>query len=94
MKTVAIYGMQVTEIPQEEKKMLGIKYGLRVLNYQPTQLSDPNINQGFIITKVNRIPVKSLKHFEELFRKKNGVMLAGFYDDGIHDHYYFDHSNS
>jgi len=90
MKTVAIYGMQITEIPQEEKKSLGVKYGLKVINFEPSQLSDPSINQGFIITKVNGIPVKSLEHFEELLKEKSGVMLDGIYGDGTHDHYYLE----
>ena len=90
MKTAAVLGMQVTEMSEEEKHSMGIKYGLKVVHSQPVQLYDPNINEGFIITKVNGTPIKSFQHFEELLKGKDGVMLGGIYEDGTHDHYYFE----
>ena len=43
-----------------------------------------DIREGFIVTKVNDVPVKSVKEFnEEIKKKKAGelVILTGTYDD-------------
>jgi len=90
MKTAAISGIQVTEISGKEKSTLGINYGLKVTNCKSMRFNDPNVNEGFIITTVNGVPIKSIQHFGELLKENDGVMLDGFYGDGTHDHYYLE----
>jgi S1-C subfamily serine protease len=90
MKSTAISGIQVSEISDSEKKSLGIRYGLKVVSSQSLAVYDPNVNEGFIITTVNGVPVKSVEHFRALLSEHDGVMLGGFYCDGTHDHYYFE----
>jgi hypothetical protein len=90
MKTAAISGIQVTEISGKEKSSLGINYGLKVINCSLLRFNDPNVNEGFIITTVNGVPIKSIQHFGDLLKENDGVILSGFYGDGIHDHYYLE----
>lgn len=46
-----------------------------------------------IITRVNGVTIKSFKHFGELLKENDGVMLGGIYGDGTHDEYYFENSH-
>ena len=90
MKNAAIFGMQVSEISKKERSSMGINYGLKVINSRHVELNDPNINEGFIITTVNEVPIKSIQHFEEMLKDSDGVMIGGIYSDGTHDHYYLE----
>ena len=72
---------------------MGVNYGLKVTKCNVQRPTDPNVNEGFIITSVNGVPIKSIKHFRELLKENDGVMLGGFYSDGIHDHYYLEDVN-
>jgi len=90
-ENAAIPGLQVTEISEKEKSLFGINYGLRITNSQHLEPNGPNINEGFVITTINGIPVNSIEHFWKMLKENDGVMLGGIYSDGTHDHYFMEH---
>jgi S1-C subfamily serine protease len=48
-----------------------------------------DIREGFIVTKVNEVPVKSVKEFNEILKKKRPgelVILTGRYENSAREY--------
>jgi serine protease Do len=64
---------------------LDINNGVRVKELGSGKLAKyTDIREGFVITKVNEVAVKSVKEFNELLKKKKSgelVILSGTYED-------------
>jgi serine protease Do len=80
---VASLGMELEDVSKEDLKGLGIEQGVIVTDLGNGKLSRyTDIREGFIITKVNDRPVKSVKDFNDIIEnKKTGelVILSGTY---------------
>lgn len=77
--------VDVEEVDAKVLKQLDLKNGVRIKKLGNGKLArSTDIRDGFIVTKVNDVPVKSVKEFnEELKKKKAGelVILTGTYED-------------
>jgi serine protease Do len=82
---VAALGMELEDIDGKVTKKLDIDNGVRVKQLGNGRISrETEIREGFIITKVNDTPVKSVKEFNDIIKaKKPGelVILSGTYED-------------
>jgi len=76
-------GAEVTSISPEEKQKLGIKNGVKVVKIFDTKLREYRVEEGFVITHVDKSPVDSP---EELIAALEGLgkefMLEGVYPNG------------
>lgn len=76
-------GMELEALGHEVLEDLGLEHGILVKSLGNGKLSRyTDIREGFIITKVNDRPVRSVKEFKEIIRsKKTGelVILSGTY---------------
>lgn len=85
IKGFASLGFDIEEADEKILKKLELKGGVQVKalgNGKLAQYTD--IREGFIITHVNDEPVKSVKEFNELMKKKNTgdlIILTGTYED-------------
>jgi serine protease Do len=81
----ASLGLEVEEVDGNVLKKLDINNGVRVTELGSGKLAKyTDIREGFIITKVNEVTVKSVKEFNELLKKKKSgelVILSGTYED-------------
>ncbi len=81
----ASLGLEVEEVDGNVLKKLDINNGVRVKELGSGKLAKyTDIREGFIITKVNEVTVKSVKEFNELLKKKKSgelVILSGTYED-------------
>jgi len=81
----AALGLEVEELDTKELKRLELENGVRVKALGNGKLARyTDIKEGFIITKLNDAPIKSVKQFNELLKnKKSGdlVILSGTYED-------------
>ncbi|WP_333818664.1 Do family serine endopeptidase [Ohtaekwangia sp.] len=81
----ASLGLEVEDVSGNVLKKLDINNGVRVKELGNGKLAKyTDIREGFIITKVNETPVKSVKEFNELLKKKKTgelVILSGTYED-------------
>lgn len=81
----AALGIELEEIDGNVLKKLDIQNGVRVKQLGNGKLvRETEIREGFIITKVNDTPVKSVKEFSEIIRKKKPgelIILSGTYLD-------------
>ena len=84
-------GMQLDEVDEAVLDDLGLKQGIEVKSLGNGALSRyTDIREGFIITKVNDRPVKSVKDFNEIIASKRSgelVILSGVYKQNPRSEY-------
>lgn len=78
-------GIELEDIDAKVLKKLDIQSGVRVKQLGNGKLARyTEIREGFIITKINDIPVKSVKEFNEILKKKKAgdlIVLTGIYEN-------------
>ena len=75
-------GASFENLTQKEKDDLNLEYGVKVTKLvRGILMNNTNIQEGFIITKVNDQPVSSVAELEKIIssKKDSGVLLEGIY---------------
>jgi Do/DeqQ family serine protease len=87
---MASLGGEFEVISKKEKEKLNLMGGVKLKKLQDGKLkSKTSIREGFIITHVNKEPVRSVEEFEDILGKtEGGVLLEGFYPDRPGVRYY------
>ena len=84
--------MELEDIDAKVLKNLDIENGVRIKDLGNGKLARyTDIREGFIITQVNETPVKSVKEFNELLKKKKAgelVILSGRYENSLREYNY------
>jgi serine protease Do len=81
----ASLGFELEEVDANVLKNLDIQHGVRVKELGKGKLARyTDMREGFIITKINEVPVKSVKEVNEILKKKKTgelIILSGTYED-------------
>ncbi len=81
----ASLGVTLEEVNAKELKALNLTNGVKIKSLENGKLARfTDVREGFIVTKVNDKPVKSIKEFNEALKAKNAgdlVILTGTYAD-------------
>lgn len=81
----AALGIELEDLDGKVLKKLDIESGVRIKELGNGKLKrETQIKPGFIITRINDTPVKSVKEFNEILKKKKPgelVILSGTYED-------------
>lgn len=87
---VSSLGATFKDLSADDISGLDIDGGVQVVELGRGKLSqETNMEKGFIITKINRTPVKSVKDLEKILsQEQGGVMLEGVYPDSAQKYYY------
>jgi S1-C subfamily serine protease len=89
---LAALGMELEEVDAKVLKNLDIESGVRVKRLGNGKLANyTDIQEGFIITKVNEEPVKSVKELNEVLKAKKAgelVILSGRYENSLREYNY------
>jgi len=81
-------GASFENITAQDKKELGIKYGVKITSINNGKLMQGGIKKGFIITKIDNKPVTSVDDIKSVLSKKAGaVLIEGVYPDGSRAYY-------
>jgi len=81
-------GAKFREITDKQKNSLGISYGLQVTELQDGKLKVGGIKEGYIITKINRTPVKTIDDLKRVLDiVSGGVLIEGVYPNGVVAYY-------
>lgn len=75
-------GVEVEELSTSEARKMGLSGGLKVKKINKGIIQDnTNMKVGFIITAINRRPVKTIEDLEEMLKASqgDGVMMQGKY---------------
>jgi serine protease Do len=87
---LAILGANFEELNKNELGHFGISSGIRVKELFPGKLMKAGVNEGYIITHINKIPVNSISDIEKILKDANGgVYLKGIYPNGVQEYYAF-----
>ena len=85
-----ILGAKIVEVDDEDKKSLGIKYGVKITELTAGKLRAEGVREGFIITQVNNKPVYSVEDLKKIVENiKGGVYIKGVYPNGVIAYYAF-----
>lgn len=83
-------GVELEQASSKECKKAGIESGVKVSKLLAGKLrQQTDMREGFIITKIDKTPVKSVKDVTDLLNSKTGgVMMEGVYPDYPGTYYY------
>lgn len=86
-----LLGATLTPVDESESRSLGLRYGLKVESLGAGKLKEAGVREGFIITKANRVPLTSVKDFQQVTAAaSDGLFIAGVYPDGRVRYYAID----
>lgn len=89
-ETFTILGAKFQDLTSEDKKKLGLRFGLKITDLGNSKLKNAGIQDGFIITYFNKQPIKSFADFQENLNKTHGgVYIEGMYPNGMTATYVF-----
>ncbi len=85
-----ILGVEVSDLSARDKKELGLEVGVKVTGIGPGKIqNNTNMQEGFVIIKVNGRAVKDTREFLSLLGSlQGGVMLEGVYPHIPGSYYY------
>lgn len=85
-----VLGAKFEEISPSEREQLGINGGVRITKLYPGALrSQTSIQEGFIITEVNKVSIDSIDELmEALSSQQGGVLFEGIYPGNPGEYYY------
>ncbi len=81
-------GADLEQASGSELERLNIKHGVRVASLRQGRLRSAGIREGFIITHVDRKPVKTSRDVIKILQDaKGGVLVEGIYPNGVRVYY-------
>lgn len=85
-----IMGAKLENITPEDKKQLGIKYGVKITKLGPGKFSKAGIEEGFVITRMNNKAINSVNDIKSIIdNTQGGVYIEGIYPNGVIAYYAF-----
>ncbi len=90
-KVESLLGAELADVQKDVARKLNIEHGVQIRKLLPGVLrKQTNIQEGFIILRVNGKPVKDIKDLEDrLNGNQGGVMLEGVYEGKPGETYYY-----
>jgi Do/DeqQ family serine protease len=85
---VEILGAEIKEVGSSTKQELGISNGLQITKLKEGKFKEVGIQEGFIITRVNRTDVDSVQELYQMLQNlTGGVLIEGIYPNGLVAYY-------
>jgi serine protease Do len=85
-----ILGASFEPVTDREKQSLGIRNGVKVKTLKPGKFMKVGIQEGFILTMVNKKPVESVKDIADILKKsEGGIIIEGVDKNGSRSYYAF-----
>ena len=82
-ETVSAFGASFEELSAAEKRNLGIKNGVRVVDVNSGKFRSRGIKEGYVITQINDRAVNSLDDIKKIVDTSDGgIYIEGIYPDG------------
>ncbi|MCT4645512.1 MAG: Do family serine endopeptidase [Carboxylicivirga sp.] len=76
-------GAEVEAVSSDNLRRLGIRYGIQVVEVGNGSLHQSGVKEGYIITKVNSVAIKSVEDFKSAIANADeGLFLTGIYPNG------------
>lgn len=89
-EVVEILGASFEAISDREKQSLGVRHGVKVKSLKPGKLMKVGIQEGFVLTSVNKKPVDSVKDIADILENsEGGIIIEGLDQKGSRSYYAF-----
>lgn len=81
-------GATFEQVPSDELDRLGIENGVQIKTIRRGELLNKGVREGFIITHIDKTPVKNTDDIVKLIEgKRGGVLIEGVYPNGKRSYY-------
>ncbi len=81
-------GADFEKVSKVERDLLNIDYGVRIVKVHDGLIRQMELEEGFIITNINRIPIKDPETLTDILTKIRGrVQIEGVNKQGIREYY-------
>jgi len=81
-------GAEFKEVDKNLMRKLGINNGVQIVNLNEGKLEEGGVKEGFIITRINRNSVKSVRDVSQILQNASGgVLIEGVYPNGLVAYY-------
>jgi serine protease Do len=81
-------GADFEVVPKVEKELLGIPHGVRIKKIRSGLIKRLNIEEGFTVTYINKIPIEDPEKLTEILTKIRGrVYIEGVNREGVKGYY-------
>ncbi len=88
-KQNVIFGATFKDI-SDEYNLININHGVIVEDLKEGRLKDAGLKKGFIITHIDKYPIKSKKQLLNLLKtKKGGILIEGKFENGVKGYFGF-----
>ncbi len=82
-EAVSAFGASFEELTSSEKRNLGIKSGVRVVDIKSGKFRNEGIKEGFVITQINNRSVNRPEDIKSIVDvSEDGIYIEGIYPDG------------
>ncbi|MBK8805749.1 MAG: Do family serine endopeptidase [Bacteroidales bacterium] len=83
-------GIEIKNAPKDVLKRFNLEGGVEITTINPGKVSKyTDIKPGFIVTKIDKTPIKDAEEFQKIIsEKKGGVLLEGVYPNYSGVYYY------
>ncbi|MFW6327257.1 MAG: Do family serine endopeptidase [Bacteroidota bacterium] len=80
---ITVLGAEFDEVSTSEGRDLDIEYGIKVVKLKNGKLKDAGLEEGFIITNINKKPIYEVNDFKrEIENARGGILVEGIYPNG------------
>jgi Do/DeqQ family serine protease len=88
VNVISMLGATFEPVTTNDKKKLNLEYGLKIIDIQKGKLSDAGIGDGFIITRIDRKPMRTVDDLRKLLSNvSDGILIEGIYPNGMRAYY-------
>lgn len=85
-----LLGGTFENLQKEDGSKLGLQGGVRISKLMAGKLRSAGIREGFIITSIDKKPIRSTEDLENALKtKQGGVLIEGIYPNGMKAYYGF-----
>jgi len=87
---ITVLGALFENISDNDRQELDIEYGIKIKSINKGKLKDAGIEEGFIITNVNKKPIYEVNDFKrEIGNARGGILVEGIYQNGEQAYFVF-----
>ncbi len=80
---ITFLGAGFETLNDKEKQKLNIEHGIKIKKLEKGKIKSAGVNEGFIITHVNKKPIYELNDFKrEIGNARGGILVEGIYPSG------------
>ncbi|TLX76510.1 Do family serine endopeptidase [Labilibacter sediminis] len=78
-----LLGAEMRELSDKEKSQIGVNYGMKIEKLANGKFKESGIDEGFIILKANREPVRVISDLKKVIASSDGgLFITGVYPNG------------